>query len=230
MDNNKKKRDEILDGILQYYKKRKSKISPGAASRETKLIRYREAFLKIGVPPLGERRLLDVGCFTGNWLVWACNEWGGKLENCWGVELRSDVVERGRQMYPGIQLMASSADKLQFPDEHFDIAHHSMMFSSIPDETLRKDIATEMWRVLKRGGYVAWFDYIWNPFNRNVCGMRKKNIFALFPDAEWTYCKRIVLAPPIARFLNVISDRAIFLLEKARILNAYYLCLLRKPK
>jgi len=224
------RREGTLDQILEHYKKRKHKPDLGAANQETIASRYTEAFVQAGMLPLDERWLLDVGSFTGNWLVQACDQWGGKLENCWGVDLRPHIVERGREMYPGIQLVTASADKIPFRNEYFDIVHQSMMFSSVLDEKMRKAIAGEMWRVLKVGGYIAWYDFILNPFNPNARGMRKRDIRELFQYAEWVYCRRIGLAPPIVRLLNHIYEGLIPVLEKMVIFNTYYLCMLRKPK
>jgi SAM-dependent methyltransferase len=234
MKDSTKGREEILDQIRKYYKRRIDEhrfVGIGTVARESRLNCYAEAFAQIGVLPLDGRRLLDVGCgATGSWVLPACERWGAKLENCWGVELIPDYVERGRKKHPGIQLIMASADKMPFSDEYFDIVHHSMMFSSVPDEGLRKAMGREMWRVLKPGGYIMWYDFIWNPLNPNVKGMRKKDIREIFPDAEWVYCRRIGLAPPIIRLINHVSERLVIVFERLVIFNAFYLCMLRKTK
>lgn len=103
------------------------------------------------------------------------------------------------------------------------------MFSSVLNEAFREAIAKEMWRVLKPGGCIVWFDFICNPFNPNTQGMGKRDIRGLFPQAQWAYCKRIGLAPPIARLVSRISGELVIMLEKLVVLNAYYLVMLRKP-
>lgn len=225
-------RAEELGRILKYYKKRKHthKTSVGKLSNASRIRHYKQMLSQNNAMPLAERKLLDVGCSTGGWLVCACDHWGGKLQNCYGLELRQEVVEQGREMYPGLNFIAASADKMPLEDEYFDIVHQSMMLSSVLEGDFQKAIANEMWRVLKPGGYILWFDFICNPFNPNTMGMRKKHVRRLFPHADWIDCKRIGVAPPICRVVNHISERIVPWLEKLLFLNAYYLVMLQKPK
>jgi ubiquinone/menaquinone biosynthesis C-methylase UbiE len=147
--------EEELKRIYKHYEKRKHKppkASPERLSYVSRMRQYEQMLAQIKALPLGERKLLDVGCATGQWLVYACDNWGGKLENCKGLELCEEVVVEGRKMYPGLQLVASSADEMPFEAEQFDIVHQSMMFSSVLNANFRKMIADEMWRVLKPVG------------------------------------------------------------------------------
>lgn len=225
-------RAEELKRIHKHYEKRKNKIktSPGKLSWISRMEQYKQTLMQADALPLGEKKLLDVGCSTGKWLVDACENWGGKLENCHGLELRQEIVEKGKKMFPGLKLVAASADKMPFEDEQFDIVHQSMMFSSILDANFRKIAAKEIWRVLKPGGYIIWFDFICNPFNPNTIGMRKKNINKLFPHAKSIQYKRIGVAPPIARIVNHVNEKIVPWLEKLLFLNVYYMVMLQKPK
>jgi ubiquinone/menaquinone biosynthesis C-methylase UbiE len=223
--------EDELKRIYKHYEERKHKVKagPGKLSYVSRMRQYERTLAQIEALPLCERKLLDVGCSTGQWLVDACSNWGGKLENCIGLELRPEVVEQGKKMFSGLKLIAASADKMPFENEQFDIVHQSMMFSSVLNANFRKNIAGEMWRVLKPGGYIIWFDFICNPFNPNTIGMKKNRIRPLFPSAEWIQCKRIGVAPPIARMVSRLNERIVLWLEKLLFLNMYYLVVMQKP-
>lgn len=77
----------------------------------------------------------------------------------WGIDLTERAIEHTRQRLSAFgltsHLAAGDAEHLDFPDESFDrvyawgVLHHS------PD-TLQA--VTEVWRVLKRGGWLrSWF-------------------------------------------------------------------------
>ena len=71
-----------------------------------------------------------------------------------------------------------------------------------------------MLRVLKTDGIILWYDYHMNNLqNPNVKGVKKKEIYKLFPDCD-VYLKRITLAPPITRAIVPSSWLACYFLEK----------------
>ena len=61
-----------------------------------------------------------------------------------------------------------------------------------------------MLRVLKPGGLILWYDFhVDNPHNRDVQGVRKREIFELFSGCD-IRLHRITLAPPIVRLVAPI--------------------------
>ncbi len=66
-----------------------------------------------------------------------------------------------------------------------------------------------------------------NPYNSNVRGVKKKEIYELFPDCN-IKLDRIILAPPIVRVLAPYSFLLCYFLEKVGILNTHYLGVIRK--
>jgi hypothetical protein len=85
-----------------------------------------------------------------------------------------------------------------------------------------------MWRVLKPGGAVLWYDFfVDNPRNRDVKGMPEKEIRRLFPAGQ-LHLRRTTLAPPLARRLVPLSWTLAALLEGARVLNTHYAALIEK--
>ncbi len=56
-----------------------------------------------------------------------------------------------------------------------------------------------MWRWLKPGGAVLWYDFTYdNPRNPDVRGMPLARVRALFPEGR-VQARRVTLAPPISR-------------------------------
>jgi hypothetical protein len=73
------------------------------------------------------------------------------------------------------------------------------VFSSILDDAVQQRLADAMWRWLKPGGAVIWYDFaVDNPRNPDVRGVPVARVRQLFPQAEFEV-HRVTLAPPLAR-------------------------------
>jgi len=102
-----------------------------------------------------------------------------------------------------------------------------VVLSSILDRQVKRQVATEMLRVLKPNGMILWYD-LWasNPRNSNIRGIRRQEIEALFPGCVFKY-RRTTLAPPLARALVRYSWLACYLLEKIPLVRTHYLATIR---
>ena len=70
---------------------------------------------------------------------------------------------------------------------------------------------------------ILWYDYhMNNPNNPDVKGVKKKEIYELFPNCI-IHLKRINLAPPIARAIAPYSLLLCYLLEKLKVFNTHYI-------
>ena len=93
-----------------------------------------------GVAPLEGKRILDVGCGDGQQLLDLVS-WGAERAQLAGIDLLEDRVARAstrlgggsNQGGAGPDLRAGDASRLPWPDESFDIAHQSTVFTSIID-------------------------------------------------------------------------------------------------
>lgn len=104
------------------------------------------------------------------------------------------------------------------------------VFTSILDESIKKNIATEMLRVVKTQGIIIWYDYyVNNPKNHDVKKVRKEEIYNLFSNCE-IHLKRITLAPSLARAIAPCSMLTCYFLEKLIIFNTHYLGIIKKVK
>jgi SAM-dependent methyltransferase len=117
---------------------------------------------------------------------------------------------------------------LEFPDESFDLVLQSVVFTSVLDEKIRHRMAEEMLRVVKKTGFIIWYDFfVDNPWNKNVRGVRKAEIIRLFPNCS-IELERVSLVLPLAKILAPWSWLACHLLSRLRLLNTHYLGLIQK--
>jgi ubiquinone/menaquinone biosynthesis C-methylase UbiE len=180
------------------------KSSPGRAMFESRLAHYGMLFRKVGLLPLGRRRILDVGCANGKWLELSCKRWGATSKNCVGVDLRSELLDDWRREHPGsmITLVCQPIHELEYPDASFDVVHQSMMLSSVPNRRLRDATARTMWRLLRPGGCIVSYDFWINPLNRMTVPIPPRELMRLFPNARVVFERKITLAVPICRLIS----------------------------
>ena len=196
------------------------------------LLRYAAAF------PLGDKRILEVGCGTGQWLV-DFETWGADRNSLAGIDLIEERIGKARDRLGGMpnrdgsetqgaDLMVGDARELPWPNDAFDVVMQSMMFSSIHDDAMARDAAREMIRVLAPGGTILWHDFVVsNPRNEAVSGITKRKLRSLFPGFELR-TRRISLAFPLARRLIPLSWVAADLLESMKVLNIQVIGVLQR--
>jgi SAM-dependent methyltransferase len=184
---------------------------------------------KAGYHPLSDLHTLDVGCGDGNMLRQFL-EWGAVPERLVGIELRPEPVEKSRRLNPALDIRCGSAVKLPWSDASFDLVCQHTVFTSIMDPAMKRQIAGEMNRVLRSGGAVLWYDFMYdNPRNPDVRGIKTDEIQLLFPGFG-IHVHRITLAPPIARRLPEPLLPVLYpLLAAIPLLRTHYLGLLAKP-
>jgi len=96
------------------------------------------------------------------------------------------------QVFPGNALDISAGQK-------FDIIFQFTVFTSILDEDFRRELAQKMVSLLKTGGLIIWYDFIYNnPANPDVRGVSRKEVIRLFKEMNVRF-HRVTLAPPIGR-------------------------------
>jgi ubiquinone/menaquinone biosynthesis C-methylase UbiE len=99
--------------------------------------------------------VLEVGCGTGH-ILQRFLEFGTKTST--GIDLMQNRIEEGQKSYPRVKLLQGDASHLPFENEQFDLVMQFMCLSSVLDSNMRKQIANEMWRVLKPGGDILFYD------------------------------------------------------------------------
>lgn len=190
---------------------RYSRFSPGhlymLQELERELLR---ALRHHGFDSFNGRRVLEVGCGTGQWLRQLV-QWGARPEDIAGVELLPERAASARALCPqGVRIDCGSATELRFPDASFDVVIQITLFTSVLDAESRARIAGEMRRVLRPGGLVAWYDFRVNsPRNPDVRGITRRELRQLFPGWH-VRARSLTLIPPLAR---TIAPRSPLLCE-----------------
>jgi SAM-dependent methyltransferase len=196
-----------------------------AQERERRLLHLltRRAFM-----PLQTKKILEIGCGTGHWLR-EFILWGARPENVTGVELLAERVAEARRLLPeSVSIHCGNAARLIFPTASFDLVLQSMVFTSVLDPGMKQQMASEMLRVVNEDGLILWYDYyVNNPWNPDVQGVKKREIYRLFSHCR-IELQRITLAPPLTRLIAPYSWLACDLLAKVPLLRTHYLGVIQK--
>lgn len=180
-----------------------------------------------GLRSLAGLRILDVGCGGGATLRQYL-EYQADPERLWGIDLLPEFVERARSGALNLQVVCGTASNLPFPDGSFDFVSQFMLFTSVLESGVKRQIAREIDRVLAPGGRLLWYDFAFNnPSNPDVRGIRLSEVRRLFPGFSMM-SRRITLAPPLGRAIGRLGPTIYFLTSKLRFLCTHYLCLLEK--
>lgn len=175
--------------------------------------------------PLGDRRVLDVGCGTGA-VLRDFLRYGANPENLYGVDLLEGRIESARHLNPSLNVLVADAAMLPFRDESFDLVLAFTLFSSLKDTLIRQQTAAEIQRVLRLDGAIIWYDFWINPFNRDVQALTLREMRDLFPGCT-VKAQQVTLAPPLVRVLVPRFWLACELLAKLPLLRTHWLALIR---
>lgn len=199
--------------IIKEYKRRRREIpedryaiwNPSALhtrfSREKTAI---ELLYEKNVFPNNESKCCEVGYGSLGWLGTLIS-WGVREENLYGIELDEERAVKARAILPKANLFVGDASNMPFENDFFDLILASTLFTSILEKKMRSDIASEIKRVLKKGGVFLYYDFAFdNPHNPNVKGLKKSDVLKLFPEMKG-FLKRTTLAPPISRMVAPVS-------------------------
>jgi SAM-dependent methyltransferase len=173
-------------------------------------------------------KVLEIGCGQGiNLLKFL--ELGFKPENIIGNELLEERVLNARKILPSeVTIIEGDALNLKFEPGTFDIILQSTVFSSIINEEFKKRLAEKIFDLVKPGGGVLWYDFIYNnPNNNDVKGISKRSIKNLFPGTK-IYFRKITLAPPLSRIVARVNPSLYYIFNIFPFLRTHLLCWIQK--
>ena len=227
-----------IERIKEAYSRRKGVVPASRYSffseSHIRILQTLEYFLLRGIKnsigtKLDDCRVLDLGCGDGSHLIKFIG-YGAKPSNLYGVDLLEDRIEKAKISYGNLNFKCCDASKLPFADNYFDLVYQFTVFTSILNPEMRSNVANEMLRVVKPEGAILWYDFfVDNPFNKDVKGVKRQELFELFPDCDITI-SRIVLAPPLQRLIAPWSSFICVFLESLRIFNTHYFAVIKKKK
>jgi SAM-dependent methyltransferase len=160
-------REQAIQDIKTWYEKRdqapvsQADASPFECNREGyRIQQYRamaELFRQAGVLSLQGLRILDVGCGSGR-LLRSFIELGAAPSGLVGLDISESRIATARALAPDIEFVIGGGAELPFPSQSFDLVTQYVVFSSIGLDQLRRQLAGEMIRVCRPGGFIFWWD------------------------------------------------------------------------
>ena len=186
-------------------------------------------FEQAEVRNLGGLRLCEVGCGAGGNLLELVRI-GFAPEHLTGLELLPERYAKARHVLPSAAMLwQGDAVAAPVDDGSQDIVLQSTVFSSLLDDAFQQRLADAMWRWLKPGGAVLWYDFtVNNPRNADVRGVPLKRVRELFPQGSLTH-RRVTLAPPLARAVCRVHPGLYTLCNALPLLRTHVLAWISKP-
>jgi SAM-dependent methyltransferase len=180
------------------------------------------------IAPLSNKKLLEIGCGNGNNIL-TFIKLGFMPENIVANELLENRYLNAKIKLPqSLKIIHGDALEIDLPNNQFDIVYQSMVFSSILDGDFRKDLAKKLYDLVKPGGGILWYDFIYNnPSNPDVKGVKLSEIRNLFKDAKIVH-KKITLAPPVARIVTRIHPNLYYIFNALYLLRTHLLVWIKK--
>ena len=187
-------------------------------------------FARLGWADLAALRLLEVGCGSGANLQ-ELLRLGFAPQRLSGAELLPERIALARAGLPAtVTLFEGDATQLDLAPASFDIVFVSTVFSSLLDSAFQQRLADTMWRWVKPGGGVLWYDFtVNNPRNADVRGVPLGRVRSLFPAGR-VQSQRITLAPPIARAVTRVHPAFYTLFNTVPLLRTHSLAWIAKPR
>jgi len=77
---------------------------------------------------INEKRILGVGCGNGS-LLRFFSECRGSYKGLYGVDLRPDIINQGKKIYPLLDISSNNAEDIIYKKHYFDIVCLQTVFS-----------------------------------------------------------------------------------------------------
>jgi ubiquinone/menaquinone biosynthesis C-methylase UbiE len=107
---------------------------------------YEKPAIRAALPDLKGLSVISIGCGSGVDARWLADNGAAKVV---GVDISSGLIDIAKQKHPALEFQVMDMEKLDFPDESFDLAYSSLAIHYVDDWTTALQEAR---RVLKPGG------------------------------------------------------------------------------
>ena len=109
-------------------------------------------------------KILDYGCGYGR-VCQKLSEAG--YTNIVGVDSSSEMIQRGRELYPELSLEVLPNSGLDYPDNYFDAVLLIAVLTCIPTDAGQQNLLTDLTRILRPKGMIYISDYVLQDDERN---------------------------------------------------------------
>ena len=186
-------------------------------------------FRRLGWHDLSQRRLVEVGCGTGGLLL-DLLQLGFAPAHLTGLELLAERARLARERLPAaLRVLEGDAGAAPIEPASQDVVLQSTVFSSLLNDAAQQALADAMWRWVRPGGGVLWYDFtVNNPRNPDVRGVPLERVRTLFPHGRHD-ARRLTLAPPLARALVRLHPSAYTVANALPLLRTHVLAWIAKP-
>jgi SAM-dependent methyltransferase len=188
----------LEDKIVEQYRNRVNSddLYNSEYSRRADTERFAKARQLIDKYAKQKESVLEIGAGQGDNVP--LFEYCGFTHICLN-ELLPDRIATAIKKYPHLKMYAGNAIDIEIP-EKFDCVYQSTVFTSILSDDDRTALADKMWSLVKPGGMVLWYDFVYNnPRNRAVKKVTAEEVRRLFPLATTSEIIKVTLAPPVGR-------------------------------
>ena len=187
-------------------------------------------FGRLGWADLSGKTLLEVGCGSGGNLL-ELLRLGFAAEHLTGAELLPERARQARRCLPGaVRVHEGDASQMPLAAASQDVVFVSTVYSSLLADAFQQQLADAMWRWVKPGGGVLWYDFtVNNPRNPDVRGVPLARVRALIPQGH-VQSQRVTLAPPIARAVTRVHPSLYPVLNALPLLRTHVLAWVGKPR
>lgn len=170
------------------------------------------AMWKIHHDPMSAK-VLDVGCGSGQSTLQLL-KLKYRPKNIVGIDISESRLKEARELSSAILFIHGDATRMGFPDDSFDLVFESTLFVTLTDDSVRRDIAAEMVRVCRPGGYIVLVDWWRNRLRANEYkALNRSELRTLFlANGQVVHLGffRGALVPPVGRFLSAHARWAYF--------------------
>lgn len=160
-------------------------------------------------------QILDVGGGDGNSLLTLLS-CGFDRNNLHLIDLIEARVNKARENLGPKNIHCDDILQAPYQDGYFDVVFSSTMFLQIKDDNVALEIGTKMKRLVKPGGKIFVFDWIYDGGRKDykaVNQKRLKRIFALDEELAITGIEKAALLPPLGRFMSKYLPAGYFLIQ-----------------